>query len=146
MLLPYIAICILSIPLATRLMHDRKGAKHPNNYWIITGIIMIACSAIVTFWILPSKNLIQTFALSFGIYNTLFPYLITPVMKAGGVPGDYKWYDHLSATAWPDKVDGWAKLDWRVRMLMLSFVMAACVCTYVCFCKILSFYNPCQCL
>ncbi len=138
-------IICLSLPVFVELYDDRNGDKHPNNDWLFRGITMIFFSGLFAL-LYHDKNVIQNLLLSFGIFAFFFPYLINIVHLKRGViklaPGE-KWYNHLSAKAWPDNQEWWNGIPWYARLIMMGIVFLACALVYNCWGKLYVFSNAC---
>lgn len=143
MTIEILCILLLSSPMLVELYNDRNGDHHPNNDWMLRGLLMLV-SALIVFFIHPHKNFLQGLLLSFGIFLLFFPYLINIVHYQRKVIIDSRWWDHLSSTAIPDKWYWWSNTPWYGRFFIMAAIFAACVMLYTCWGKFFGFSNPCN--
>lgn len=140
-------ISILSAPTIYELLEDRNGDVHPNNDIVGRGIFMVLVSAIVVglryvFKIESGFSYITAFfqalAMSLGIFIFFFPYAINLVHRKK------RWWDSLSKTAWPDRLEWWRLTPWPARMFfqLLALVVAASL--YFCLGKVIDFDCVCS--
>ncbi len=113
-MIDWILIPILTAPLIWELINDKKGDVHPNNDWLMRGMIMVAGSIIVS--LIGNKNVLQAFALSFGLFFLLFDYLFNIIHKKP------KWWSYLNTTAFPDNIAQWSGSSWYARLLIRLIV------------------------
>lgn len=116
------SLLVLSTPVIWELFNDRKGDKHPNNDWLIRGLIMLAASALVS--VGTGRHFLQALAMSFGIFSLVFPYLYNILNRKK------PWYSYLSTTAIPDKWTYWAGTAWYGRMFILLVIFGTCLSIY----------------
>jgi hypothetical protein len=149
MFLLIFCILILFIPTAWALWDDRNGDKHPNKDLLGVGLLCIVTSSIVTA-INPLTNwwfdLIRSLALSGAIYTSIFPYAVNYMLFNRGIINAKKWYDHLSKTAWPDRLPLWAGSPWYVRAFVYFVILFIGAQIYFCPGKIIDYFNACFCL
>lgn len=146
MLLEIFSILILTTPTMYAVWEDRHGDKHPNHdLWYVVALMLLTSLCISAFnpKIGVIKDVLRGVSLSAGIYIFLFPYLVNIVLYRNKVISDKRWWDHLSTTAWPDRLPMWSGTPWYGRMFILFALFMACCMVYVCPCKITSFYNDC---
>ena len=125
-------ICILLaiFPTGHKLYHDRKGVIHPDRAGIITVIILMVLASYAGS-VIASRDFIRVFSFSAGFFIAFFPYLVN-IVEAEYIPNHkVKWYDHLSATAWPDRLSVWKNLHWSVRMAIVLLVFVGGVLFYL---------------
>lgn len=132
MVLEIFCIFILALPTLYGAWEDRNGDVHPNNDLQLLCVIGIVASSIVG--LIRGDNFINDFLkgafLSFCMFVSLFPYLVNIVHYTRKVTYNRKWWDHLSKTAWPDRLPVWRNLHWSIRMLFYTLVLFAGVITY----------------
>ena len=144
-----IAVLILCLPTAWALYDDRNGDYHPNKDLYGVGAIMCVCvfvqlciSHVTPVWL----TIIRGFVLSTGIYIAIFPYAVVALLrKRGIILKAAKWWDYLSYSAWPDRLELWRGTPWYGRMIIVLIILAACISVYACPYKIQSYYNQCFC-
>lgn len=117
-----ISLIVLSTPVLWELFNDRNGDIHPNNDWLIRGLIMLASAVVVS--IGTDRSFLQALTMSFGIFSLIFPYLYNILN------GKKPWYNYLSKTAIPDKWTYWAGTPWYGRMIILLIVFLTCFSIY----------------
>ncbi len=150
MLLELLCILLLSIPLIWECWDDRDGDVHwsgldtepKNDDWILRALLMLL-SSVAVFFLHPTKNFFQALLMSFAIFTLFFPYLINFIHYKRGVTSDPQWWNHLSKTAIPDKWPAWRGLHWSVRLLILLMFFGIALKVYLCWGKLISFYNEC---
>lgn len=144
MLIEIICILVLLIPYIWECSDDRNGDDHnaKNDDWILRGLLMLVASVVV-FFIHPTKNFFQALFMSFAMFTLFFPYTINIIQYKRGVTNDPRWWDHLSKTAIPDKWPAWNGLHWSIRLLLLLMLFGMALKLYVCWGKLISFYNEC---
>lgn len=116
----FLAFC----PTLAKIIYDRNGTKHPNFNLIWVGLLMGLVS-IIGHVLYKAEPVWAIFQVSVMFYVSLFPYIVNIVQYH--VTKDKRWYNHLSATAWPDKEDWYNQVDWRVRMFFLLSFLAASI-------------------
>jgi len=125
-------ICILLAiaPTAHKLYHDREGVRHPDYEGIITVIVLTILASYAGSKI-AHRDFIRVFVLSGSFFIAFFPYLIN-IVEARDIPNHkVKWYDHLSNTAWPDKLAVWRNLHWSVRMGIVGLLFVGAIWFYI---------------
>lgn len=151
MLLTTLLILVLSIPTAFALWDDRKGDKHPNNDLLMIGLLMFVTSSICVIadpltgvrWV----DFLRCIVLSGAIYVSVFPYAANYMfIKRGIISKRAKWYDHLSKTAWPDRLEFWQATPWYGRMFFALVILLAALQCYFCPGKIVDYFNACNCV
>lgn len=132
MLLESFCIFILCLPTLYAVWEDRNGDVHPNNDLVIItliGLVAASCVGLMrgnSFW---NDNFKGAF-LSFCIFVSIFPYLMNIVHLKRGVTYNKVWWNHLSKTAWPDRLPTWRNLHWTLRMLFYALVLFTGIITY----------------
>ena len=121
-MIDWVLLLVLAAPLVWELINDKKGDVHPNNDWLIRGLIAVGASALVS--IIGNKSFLQALVMAFGIFTLFFPYLVNIVHKKE------KWWSALSLTAWPDKLPYWAGTPWYGRLLILLIIFGTCFSIY----------------
>lgn len=142
MLTELLSILSLSFPTLYQSWDSRKGDRHPNNDWKLWIISIIVIAGIVDFFN-QRINYIQAVVMAGGIAILLFPYLTNILQMRYIRNHKIKWWDHMSATAWPDRVQQWRELNWMIRLLMIGILFSGCLKLYLCWGKFLSFDNNC---
>ena len=125
-------ICILLAiaPTAHKLYHDREGRSHPDLEGSLFVLLLIVLESYAGAKI-AHRDFIRVFVLSGSFFVAFFPYLIN-IVEARGIPNHkVKWYDHLSNTAWPDKLAVWRNLHWSVRMIIVGLLFVVAILFYI---------------
>jgi|GEM_PF-3737203 len=125
-------ICILLAiaPTDHKLYHDRKGEVHPDRVGIITVVVLMILASYAGS-IIAHRDFLRVFGLSGGFFVAFFPYLVN-IVESHDIPNHkVKWWDHLSTTAWPDRLSVWKNLHWSVRMILVGLLFAGSVWFYL---------------
>lgn len=135
-------ILLFCVPLFCELYDDRHGDEHPNNDWVWRGLLMMFVSVAYAMY-QPHEHFFasfgRAFVMSFGIFVLVFNYAINIIHKKP------RWWDSLSDTAWPDRLDYWRLTPWYGRLLFMLIIFGVCAFIYFCPGKIVSYYNNCNC-
>ena len=121
-MIDWIITPILFSPLIWELFNDKQGDIHPNNDWMMRGIMMVASATLVSLF--GTKGFFPALGLSLGIFFLLFDYLINIVN------GKKQWWSALSPTAIPDKWEYWAATPWYSRLLIRIIVFGTAFSIY----------------
>lgn len=148
MLLETICILILSISTAWSLWNDRNGDVHPNHDLVTISLLDVLAAVAVAlinrktfFWL----DFLRALVLGWAMYVALFPYLVNWMLYKRGVIHDKRWFDHLSTTAWPDRLKIWRETPWYGRMFFCLIILGIGIGIYACPYKISSYENHCFC-
>lgn len=113
----------MMIPTAVEVIGDRKGDSHTDNKdFLVRVLLTLAASFVVAFIHGAVKQsfpimwdyYFKCLAVTIGYFIGFFPYLVNIAQRR--VTDDYKWWDHLNNTSWPDNWEPWRKIGWKWRM------------------------------
>lgn len=148
MFLKFFCILILGTPAVWALYDDRNGDKHPNRDLVKVTIITFVAAPFVALIDPHTTFLLDTIralVLAGGIYVAVFPYAVNFMLWKRGILNTSTWWDHLSATAWPDRLGIWQQTPWYGRVLFAIIVLIAAAIIYGCPGQILFYGNGCFC-
>lgn len=142
--------CVLILCTATgwALYDDRNGDKHPNRDLWTVFILSLVTSAIVA--VLDQRaahwfDVIRSIVLSGAIYVSVFPFAVNYMLWKRGILNTRTWWNHLSPTAWPDRLPVWRQTPWYGRALFAAIILIAAGIVYFCPGQILFYGNGCFC-
>lgn len=138
-----ISLLSLLFPSAFEVRRDRNGDAHPNSDWKLRGLLCVITGALVAF-IHDGNFIINTIrytATSICFFASVFPYWINYIHLKNKVTTYchdhiyiqfekltrkeiiYHVSNHLSLTAWPDRVVWWRQLGGRVRSIINCIIL-----------------------
>lgn len=148
MLLQIFVFLLMCLPTAWALYDDRNGDKHPNrDLWKIfyLSVVVTGVSAFINRVAPPYLDVMRYFILTWALYVVVFPYAVNYMLWRRGIINVAKWWNHLSATAWPDRLTQWSGLPWQIRVIMLLMFLSAALAFYLCPEKVIAVENACIC-
>lgn len=122
-------IFLLLCPIGFAIWQDWDGDKHPNRD--LVQIAIVGALASMTVGIIEAEHGREFFCTTFyaAVFSAawfigVFPYAINYILISRGIMNRrLKWYDHLSATAWPDKCWWWRGLPWWIRVVICLVIV-----------------------
>lgn len=123
---------IMTVPTDVEIIGDRKGDPHTNRRDFIIRVILtlsvtFVCAFIHGAYVKSFDEMYRffprCFAVTVGYFVGFFNYGVNIAQRR--LTDDYKWWDHLNDSSWPDNWELWRRIGWKWRMVISLGIFVA---------------------